>query len=141
MCPYKIQSLAGKPYTPSNGTEGRMFESKFCLRCRRDDWFRETATKEYGEQGDHDCKIWHGALMGEQQVQWTHDWQGCPTCTAFEEYNEDNDGNPDPPYEPPYDPRQLLLFDLDKYSYGTLGDLLENWKSVEKEKEYERAID
>ena len=124
--PYKINSLIGKPYRPSNGTEGEEFYCQFCYRCKHDDYFRETATSEAHEPGDKNCEIWFQMLDGNQQKEWIHDWQGCPMCTAFEEYDEDDDDGP-------IDPNQMFLFDLDLYSFGTLGDMLNNW---EKHHEY-----
>lgn len=123
---YKIESLAGKPYMPHNGTEGRAFEDEFCLRCKHDDWFRDTPTSEAGEPGDKNCAIWAKVILGEgQPIEWMHDFKGRPTCTAFEEYDEGDDGDDNGPI----DPNQLLLFDLDRYSYGTLSDILAGeWK-------------
>jgi hypothetical protein len=34
--PYAIKEMAGKPYVPSNGSEGRAFMARFCEHCIRD---------------------------------------------------------------------------------------------------------
>lgn len=69
-------SEAGKPYRPSNGTEGDMFEGQFCNRCHRD-------------QDENDpCEIrllTHGLRTDEAgyPTEWIYDRNGRPTCTAF----------------------------------------------------------
>ena len=54
----------------------------------------------------------------EYPEQWTYNEQGYPTCTAWVEWDWDNDGNPDDPdnpkCQPPENPDQLCLpFELD----------------------------
>lgn len=73
---------AGKPFHPSSGTEGIMFESEFCDKCWRDSKYRETL------EGDDGCIILAFAMMREPRdddypSQWTHDKEGKPTCTGF----------------------------------------------------------
>ena len=71
---------AGKPYRPSNGTEGHMFQSMWCEHCERDRAYRE-------DRGDS-CPILANALcfdIGHPDYprEWLHDVEGVPLCTAF----------------------------------------------------------
>jgi hypothetical protein len=73
-----------KKYRPSNGTEGEMFMAEFCARCVRDAAFRA------GEKGANGCDIIVRAMCFDVDdpaypVEWTHDWNGEPTCTDFQE--------------------------------------------------------
>jgi len=84
MSPYQIKSMAGKPYRPSNGTEGADFEYQWCRRCVHDADFQRT-----GPGGDG-CPIFFLVLLhdiGEPEYpcHWTHNAEGEPVCTAFEE--------------------------------------------------------
>ncbi len=68
--PYKIPACAGKPYRPSNGTEGMMFMEAFCERCTKDR-FDETGKPEDG------CDILmrtlcHEIKDAEYPPEWTH---------------------------------------------------------------------
>ena len=73
--PYRIKSLAGKPYQPSNGTEGMMFFEKFCDHC-------------IFESEANPCPL-IGTSMAyvpgdkEYPTEWTHDDEGRPICTKF----------------------------------------------------------
>lgn len=63
-----------KLYRPANGTEGMIFESRFCDLCVRDI--------------DQDCDIHNRALLHDDDEpeyprEWTYDSMGYPTCTAF----------------------------------------------------------
>lgn len=62
--PYEIEALAGKPYEPSNGDEGRRFMAQFCAYCIREDRDNEVY-----------CPIATGALLGEETVEWRHDFR------------------------------------------------------------------
>lgn len=77
---------ATKPYRPSNGTEGMIFEDRFCDRCTRDAKYRRT------QNGEDGCKIL--VLVGCHEVddpkypkEWVvnlHDPIGTTArCTAF----------------------------------------------------------
>lgn len=71
-----------EPYRPSNGTDGELFMSRFCDRCKHDAKFRETQDAEDG------CPIIVRAfayLTDEPgyPTEWIEDDQG-PRCTAFE---------------------------------------------------------
>ena len=72
--PIRLPKSAGKPYRPSNGTEGDMFMEQFCYRCI------------------HDCycniiplSMLHHVDEREYPEELKFDAEGCPTCTAFEE--------------------------------------------------------
>lgn len=82
--PYKIKACAGKPYRPSNGTEGMAFQNHFCERCKHDQKYQET------QDGADGCPIivksmCHEIEEPEYPAEWKHDDDGVPTCTAFEE--------------------------------------------------------
>lgn len=85
MSSYEIPACAGKPYSPSNGSEGLDFQAAFCDRCQREAdprWDRGNGDGRFG------CTILSDALLfrvGDPKYphQWTHDERGRPTCTAF----------------------------------------------------------
>lgn len=69
-----------KKYRPSNGTEGRQFESIFCSNCTK-------------EQGKRTCKIWTNAMVydindKEYPSQLTYDSKNNPACTSFKDKNK-----------------------------------------------------
>jgi len=81
----------GKPFVPSNGSEGMVFHADWCDRCV---W--------RGEDDESGCAILTASFCGEVP-QWT--WQGGrPTCSEFKEH--EFDGLADVPLE---DPRQLVI--------------------------------
>lgn len=86
MSPYKIPACAGKPYRPSNGTEGMMFTDRFCEVCKKEARYRATCESAKPEGG---CEILLATLMLDVDEpgyppEWTHTDRGEPTCTAFE---------------------------------------------------------
>lgn len=71
--------VEGKPYRPSNGTEGEMFQDRWCANCKKDDY----------EKGVY-CPILSASLAfdtddPEYPKEWNHGPDGQPRCTAFEE--------------------------------------------------------
>lgn len=70
--PYEIEALAGKPYEPSNGDEGRRFMAQFCAYCIREDRDNEVY-----------CDLATAAMVGDAPTEWTHDYRGRPKCTAY----------------------------------------------------------
>ena len=75
---------AGKPYRPSNGTEGEMFMERFCYQCVHD--------AEYQETMESGCKILANTMVfdvddEEYSKEWVHDDKGNPICTRFEKIN------------------------------------------------------
>lgn len=76
--PVHYPQCAGKPYRPSNGTEGMIFEESFCDRCVKDD------------DEDNLCAIHTNALLfdigdDDYPKEWVFDKDGRPTCTAFDD--------------------------------------------------------
>jgi hypothetical protein len=75
--------MAGKPYRPSNGTEGEIFMCGWCDRCERDRAYRN-------DEGDS-CPIVAAAFaysIGEPGYpkEWVYAADGGgPVCTAFVE--------------------------------------------------------
>jgi hypothetical protein len=70
----------GKPYQPSNGTEGMMFMERWCDNCKH--------------QGSEDAEDWcmimlrtmaHNPKDAEYPVEWRIGSDHQPECTAFEE--------------------------------------------------------
>lgn len=77
--PYRIPGAAGKPYRPSNGSEGMMFAEQFCGRCKK-------------SNGGEPCSIFDFAFwndIGDEGYpqEWVHDANGEPACTAFERHD------------------------------------------------------
>lgn len=73
----------GKPYQPSNGTDGMCFTDAYCDRCESDALYRET---DHGPDG---CQILAASMLytiGEPEYpkEWKYGDDGYPTCTAFE---------------------------------------------------------
>ena len=56
------------PYMPSNGTEGSLFEARWCRQCVKD--FTD------------DCEILSKAFCGDQPTEWI-EFDNKPICTAF----------------------------------------------------------
>ena len=67
--PVEYPSAAGKPYRPSNSTEGEMFMERWCSGC----------IKKSG------CSILNNALVGKQSRSWRYDDNGVPECTSFQD--------------------------------------------------------
>ena len=75
------------PYRPPNGTEGAMFEARFCERCKRDEKYGET------EDGADGCKILTAVYRYDyDDPKYPKEWISDdavglvnPRCTAFEE--------------------------------------------------------
>lgn len=78
--PYEIIELAGKPYAPSNGDEGRRFMAAYCEHCIRDD-----------PEAEVYCPILFRALAGTDNPDWIHDEQGQPKCTAYKPLTWDDE--------------------------------------------------
>lgn len=63
--------MTDRPYRPSNGTEGAIFEERWCQRCAREDVDKDDL-----------CDIHGNALFGDPPTEWVYK-DGKPTCTAF----------------------------------------------------------
>lgn len=75
---------AGKPYRPSNGTEGDYFHAASCARCTK--WERSADPDDC----DRGCHIEAYALAYDiDDVEYPDEWiigpDGQPTCTAFDQ--------------------------------------------------------
>jgi|DEB0MinimDraft_10_1074344.scaffolds.fasta_scaffold127077_3 hypothetical protein len=64
--PVRYPDAAGKPYMPSNGTEGEMFMSQWCSTCVKQDTC---------------MRVLH-AMAGDQPRDWRFDDNGEPECRA-----------------------------------------------------------
>lgn len=65
-------------YQPSSGTEGMTFMSKFCFNCKH----------------ESDCQIMGDTMLYDVNddnypKEWIYDNDGCPTCTAFEDEEQE----------------------------------------------------
>lgn len=78
---------AGKPYRPSNGTEGDLFDDSYCDNCKRESEYRSKPLEGIPGQG---CRIlaavlWNGVESPTYPKEWIYGEDGQPTCTAFEQ--------------------------------------------------------
>lgn len=80
---YVHQETPGKPFRPSNGQDGRIFQDWFCDRCNRDHVVHAHGDFENG------CPLLAAAMAfdaGEDGYpsEWVIAEDGYPTCTAFD---------------------------------------------------------
>lgn len=73
---------AGKPYRPSNGTEGEIFHSAWCSDCTKD---AATRTGDFM----NGCPIIANSMAYDRNhpsypKEWVYGDDGQPKCTAFE---------------------------------------------------------
>lgn len=83
----RLKEQAGEKYRPSNGTEGRIFMSRWCNDCVKDSAYRADPSSGEG------CPIIAAALTVSKEdenypVEWQYGEDGQPRCTAFEAHNE-----------------------------------------------------
>ena len=74
----------GKPYRPSNGAEGAIFDDGWCARCKRDAKYRETM------DGKDSCPILSDVMVyeiGDEKYpkEWIVGEDGWGICTAFDQ--------------------------------------------------------
>ena len=102
---YQFPQSAGKPFKPSNGTEGEIWMEKFCYQCIHERW-----SHHQNEDGGK-CEILTNGLIGEQPKEWMFSENGWPVCTEwkFFDWGNDKDGFNEPPPPEPYDPNQLVF--------------------------------
>jgi hypothetical protein len=102
----------GKPYRPSNGSEGEGFICAFCDRCIHEKWNHTQKT------GDKQCDILSATMIydlgdADYPKEWVYDSQGNPTCTSHVpwDWGDDDEGRGlnEPPTPEPEDPNQLCL--------------------------------
>jgi hypothetical protein len=70
----RLKARAGQKYRPSNGTEGEMFQERWCYDCTKDT--------------DQNCSIllrafWADIDEPEYPAEWQYGPDGQPRCTAF----------------------------------------------------------
>lgn len=71
----------GRPYMPSNGTEGEIFQDGWCAHCTRDVEFRRQFMETGNPQVDG-CEILAASMRGEQPKEWFYR-KGQPHCSAY----------------------------------------------------------
>ena len=102
---YSNPDWAGKPYMPSNGTEGMGFTAAFCDTCIH----QHPDPDKKPQCDDVLCE----ALCGNQPKEWVYNSTGNPTCTKYVNWNwgnnDDDDGYNEPPPPEPDDPNQLCF--------------------------------
>lgn len=102
----QFPNSAGKPFQPSNGTEGMIFTEAFCECCIYEHPHPEMKPK---------CDILSGSMIEGQQPEWQYSPEGWPICTKWKhwDWGNDDDGWNEPPEPEPDDPDQLVIpFDL-----------------------------
>jgi len=76
--PIHMPQCAGKSYRPSNGTEGEIFQERFCYRCIHEDLenedYCEIVSLTMAYYTNHE----------KYPKEWVFDKDGYPTCTKFE---------------------------------------------------------
>ena len=77
-----FKASAGKPYRPSNGVEGEIFDSVWCAHCDADHAFRQDMEKADG------CPIIANVMaMAIDDPGYPQEWRygpsGQPMCSAF----------------------------------------------------------
>lgn len=84
----RFKDRAGKPYRPSNGTEGEVFMAHWCETCRH---YAEVAFAESLGVNPRDCAndiifkaMCHEPGEPEYPTQWQYGEDGQPRCTAHE---------------------------------------------------------
>jgi hypothetical protein len=80
------QSLPGKQWAPSNGTEGYSFLESTCSTCTRDKAMREGADIDECDDNER-CDIIAASFRGEA-VQWRELPDGQVICTAYIEHGK-----------------------------------------------------
>lgn len=99
-----------RKYRPSNGSEGCWFEDKFCGQCKH-----QNPDPDKKPQCDISLHAFMFDLSDkEYPLEWQYDKDGKPTCTAFINWNwdDDSDGNAPPENPDSDDPNQLMLFSI-----------------------------
>lgn len=83
-----FKASAGKPYRPSNGTEGEIFQSAWCAHCKADRAFREDMESADG------CPIIANVMAlsisdPDYPAAWHYGPDGQPMCAAFQDIVSD----------------------------------------------------
>ena len=99
----------GKPYQPSNGSEGMVFTDKYCMNCLHCD---------PDPNGKKQCDILCASMcfsVNEEGYpkEWVYDENDKPSCTSWQKWDWGKDGDPDNPQNPKApiqdDPNQLCM--------------------------------
>lgn len=76
-----FKAQAGKPWLPSNSTEGGLFMDQACTRCDRDRTMNGKVV--FGEHDGADlCSVLVNSSLGEV-LEWQYSAEGQPCCLAF----------------------------------------------------------
>lgn len=123
---YQFRQCAGRPFRPSNGTEGDIFMDSFCFNCIHERW-----THRQNEDRDEDkCEIMSRSLLYDANddrypKEWVYNEEGWPVCAKWKKFDwgtGDDQHEPPPPPEPE-DPAQLLMpFSLSELMGELWGD-------------------
>lgn len=102
---------AGKPYMPSNGTEGDWFHCTFCHNCIHEKF---THTQDFA---DKQCEVFNrGFLSAPDPIkEWVYNDEGKPSCTEYSHWDwgdEDGGWNEPPDNHPINDPPNQLKLPL-----------------------------
>lgn len=106
---YQFPKSSGKPFQPSNGTEGMIFTDAFCMNCIHCD---------PDPNGKKQCMILCKTMLytpkdKEYPEEWVFNDEGWPVCTNWRKWDWGNDGDPDdrdnPNYTQPDNPNQLCF--------------------------------
>lgn len=108
---------AGKPYRPSNGTEGDIWESNYCHKCAHEKYAHTM------DDDDRKCEIYSNMLIynineTEYPKEIKYNAEGMPHCANWKKWDwrKDDDGNwndPTPKNPTGDDPNQLIMpFDI-----------------------------
>jgi len=82
--PLWIKEAAGKPYMPSNGSEGEAFHGMWCEKCERDKVMNGSASMDDAwHNPDLYCSILSQSFAVDELPEWKFNAEGWPTCTAF----------------------------------------------------------
>lgn len=87
------KELAGKPFRPSSGTEGDVFQSLYCNRCAKD-WISAP-----GSVANY-CGLVADSMRFEVDdpqypAAWVHNADGSPCCMEFVPMREENQDETD----------------------------------------------
>lgn len=110
------QCAAENSYHPSNGTEGMGFMESFCDQCLHQNPDPDPKYSKPKNCEIHMLTMLYYPNQPEYPKEWTYK-DGKPTCTKFQKWDWNNDGDPDDPDNPkapppPPDPNQIDLFPL-----------------------------
>ncbi len=99
----------GKPYQPSNGTEGMWFMEEYCMNCLHCD---------PDPNGRKQCEVMCAAMCynidePKYPKEWVYDENDHASCSKWQKWDWSNDGDPDDRDNPkapiPENPNQLCL--------------------------------